>query len=153
MLIRRAMHGVPQDAELSPAERIIKPLQLADFTPQTAGVRRLASVAQNLNGSRQLWAGVMLAKPGSVSAVHHHGPVETVVFAVYGQGKIRWGSRLEHEADWESGDFLFIPPYLPHQEINTTPDRPTHWVVVRSDPEEVVVNLVLGPRGEYVEPT
>src|SRR5262245_10150808 len=117
MLIRDACHEAPRLAARSAGVQIVKPLQFDDLTPQTHGIQRLAGVSQD-RGSRKLWAGVMLAKPGSTSAVHHHGSVETVVFAVYGQGKIRWGSRLENEADWESGDFLFIPPYVPHQEIN-----------------------------------
>jgi uncharacterized RmlC-like cupin family protein len=50
----------------------------------------------------------------------------------------------------EPGDFLFIPPYMPHQEINPSPDQATQWVVVRSGPEAVVVTLTRSPDGEYV---
>jgi uncharacterized RmlC-like cupin family protein len=131
--------------------RVVKPLQLDAGTPQTAGMRRLAAVSTALVGSRRLWAGVMLADPNTASAVHHHGPQETVVYVAEGRSKVRWGRRLENENDLEAGDFLFIAPYLPHQEINPSPDRPAYWVVVRSDPEPVVVNLTAGPDGSYVE--
>jgi uncharacterized RmlC-like cupin family protein len=152
MLIRDTEQGRRAEAAKQAAGvRIVKPLQLDDQTPQTPGVLRLAAVSRDGGDTDRLWAGVLLAEPGSVSAVHHHGHVETVVYVVSGAGKLRWGSRLEYEADWESGDFLFIPPHLPHQEINTTADRPSHWVVVRSAPGEVVVNLALGPGCEYVE--
>jgi len=67
-----------------------------------------------------------------------------------GMSKVRWGSRLEREVDLEPGDFVFIPPYMPHQEINSSPDQPTQWVVVRSGPEAVVVNLAKASNGEYV---
>jgi uncharacterized RmlC-like cupin family protein len=97
-----------------------------------------------------LWAGVMLVDPDTASSVHHHGPLETVVYMVSGQSKVRWGSRLEHEVDLEPGDFVFIPPFVPHQEINPSPDQPTEWIVVRSGGETVVVNLTKALNGEYV---
>ena len=131
--------------------RIVKPLQFDAHTPQTAGMRRLAAISHGLAGSEKLWAGVLLAEPGTASSVHHHGPLETVVYVLSGRSRVRWGPRLEHEADLEPGDFLLIPPYLPHQEINPSPDRATQWVVVRSGQEAVVVHLTRGPGGEYVE--
>jgi uncharacterized RmlC-like cupin family protein len=131
--------------------RVVKPLQLDDHTPQTVGMRRLAAVSHVLVGSEALWAGVMLAEPGTASSVHHHGPLETVVYVLSGHSKVRWGGRLEHEADLEAGDFLFIPPYVPHQELNPSPDEPTQWVVVRNGREAVVVNLTKAPDGRYVE--
>jgi len=130
--------------------RVVKPLQLDDQTAQTNGMRRLAAISHVLVGSEALWAGVMLAEPDTASSVHHHGPLETVVYVVSGRSKVRWGTRLEHEVDLEPGDFLFIPPYAPHQEINPSPDQRTQWVVVRSGPEAVVVNLTKAPDGQYV---
>ena len=130
--------------------RLVKPLQFDDRTPQTPGMLRLAAVSHGLVGSEALWAGVMLVDPGTESSVHHHGPLETVVYMVSGQSKVRWGSRLEHEVDLEPGDFLFIPPFVPHQEINPSPDQPTEWIVVRSGRETVVVNLTKALNGEYV---
>ena len=131
--------------------RVVKPLQFDDQTPQTSGMQRLAAVSNALVGSEALWAGVMLAEPDTTSAVHHHGPLETVVYVLAGQGKVRWGKWLQHEADLEPGDFLFIPPYVPHQESNPSPSQATQWVVVRSGREAVVVNLTKAPDGEYVE--
>jgi uncharacterized RmlC-like cupin family protein len=144
----------PATSDLFPGQasevRVIKPLQLDDRTPQTTGMRRLVAISQPLVGSNALWAGVMLAEPGTASSVHHHGPLETVVYVLSGRSKVRWGSRLEHEVDLEPGDFLFIPSYMPHQEINPSPDQPTQWIVVRSGGEAVVVNLTKLPNGEYV---
>jgi uncharacterized RmlC-like cupin family protein len=129
---------------------IVKPLQLDDHTAQTTGMRRLAAISRALVGSEGLWAGVMLAEPDSASSVHHHGPLETVAYVLSGQSKVRWGSRLEHEVDLEPGDFLFIPPYMPHQEINPSPDQATQWVVVRNGQEAIVVNLTKALNGVYV---
>jgi len=131
--------------------RLVKPLQFDDQTPQTSGMRRLAAISHFLAGSESIWAGIMLAEPNSESSVHHHGYLETVVYVLSGKSKVRWGSRLEHEVDLEPGDFLLIPPYMPHQEINPSPDQPTEWVVVRSGGEAVVVKLTKAPNGEYVE--
>jgi len=143
-----------QDGPLVPDQahevRVVKPLQLDYHTPQTAGMHRLAAISHALVGSEGLWAGVMLAEPDSASSVHHHGPLETVVYVLSGQSKVRWGSRLEHESDLEAGDFLFIPPFMPHQEINPSHDRATQWVVVRNGQEAIVVNLTRAPNGEYV---
>ena len=144
---REGGSAVPEQAR---GVRVVKPLQFDDQAAQTTGMRRLAAISHVRVGSEALWAGVMLAEPATASSVHHHGPLETVVYVLSGQSKVRWGSRLEHEVDLESGDFVFIPPYMPHQEINPSPDQPTQWVVVRSGPEAVVVNLTKASNGEYI---
>jgi uncharacterized RmlC-like cupin family protein len=145
----------PGDSLAAPPEaeaRIVKPLQFDDDTPQTSGMRRLAAVSGLLVGSEKLWAGVMMAEPSTTSKVHHHGPLETVVYVAEGRSTLRWGRRLEHETELEAGDFLFVPPHLPHQEINPSADQPALWIVVRSGPEAIVVDLAPGPDGEYVAP-
>jgi uncharacterized RmlC-like cupin family protein len=114
-------------------------------------VRRLAAISNSLVGSEALWAGVLLAEPDTASSVHHHGPLETVVYVLSGRAKVRWGRGLEHEVDLEPGDFVFIPPYMPHQEINPSCDQPTQWIVVRNGGEAVVVNLTNVRNGDYVE--
>ena len=148
-------HVMQQDEPAIPRQangvRLIKPLQFNDHTPQSTGMSRLEYVSHGLVGSEALWAGVMLAEPDTESSVHHHGPLETVVYVASGQSKVRWGSRLEHEVDLEPGDFLLIPPFVPHQEINPSPVQPTEWIVVRSGRETVVVNLRKALNGEYVE--
>jgi uncharacterized RmlC-like cupin family protein len=146
-------HG-GHDGRASPGQdnevHVVKPLQFDDHTPQTAGMRRLAAVSNLLVGSEALWAGVMLAEPDTASSVHHHGPQETVVYVLAGRSRVRWGSRLEHEVDLEAGDFLYVPPFMPHQEVNPSPHQATQWVVVRSGPEAVLVELTIGPDGHYV---
>jgi uncharacterized RmlC-like cupin family protein len=130
--------------------RVVKPHQVDDQTPQTTGMRRFAAISHVLTGSESLWAGTMLAEPNTTSAVHHHGPQETVVYVVSGKSRVKWGSRLEHDVEFETGDFLFIPPYMPHQEINPSPDQQTMWVVVRSGQEAVVVQLFKDHNGEHL---
>jgi uncharacterized RmlC-like cupin family protein len=151
MSISDAMRqGESTDPGRAKEVRVVKPIQFDDHTPQTAGMRRLAAISHILVESEALWAGVMLAEPNTASSVHHHGYQETVVYVLSGTSKVRWGRRLEHEVDLEPGDFLFIPPYVPHQEINPSPDQPTQWVVVRSGQEAVVVSLTKALNGEFV---
>jgi uncharacterized RmlC-like cupin family protein len=149
MIIKESSSG--RDAPAIGGARVIKPLQFDSNTPQTGGMSRLAAISKSLAGSERLWGGVMLAEPNTSSAVHHHGPLETIVYILSGRSKLRWGNRLENETLAEAGDFLLIPAYLPHQEINPDPDKATQWVVVRSGPESVVVHLTAGPDGTYTE--
>jgi len=77
---------------------------------------------------------------------------------VSGKARMRWGERLEFFADAGPGDFIYVPPFVPHQEINANPDQPLVCVVVRSDQEPVVVNLDISSAGQpdevrWVDPT
>lgn len=121
--------------------RVIKPHQFDSNTPQTAGMQRVAAVSQALAGSQGIWAGVTVVAPQVVSGVHHHGALETVIYVVSGQGQIRWGDRMEFVEDVEPGDFIYVPPFVPHQEINPSPDTPSQWVIVRNAQDPIVVNL------------
>src|SRR5262245_39828368 len=58
---------------------------------------------------------------------------------------MRWGERLEFMAETGPGDFIYVPPFVPHQEINASSSEPLECVVVRSDNEAVVVNLDIEP--------
>jgi uncharacterized RmlC-like cupin family protein len=80
-------------------------------------------------------------EPNTQTLAHHHGEQETVIFVVKGRPSYRWGDKLEYVVDAQPGDFIYIPPYVPHQEINATTDTVAEVVVVRSGPEPIVVNL------------
>lgn len=124
--------------------RVVKPHQFDGNTPQTPGMQRVAAISHHLAGSVGLWAGVTVVAPGIASGVHHHGALETIIYVVSGHGKIRWGAQMDHEAEVEPGDFIYVPPYVPHQEINPSGDTPSQWVIVRNAQEPVVVNLEQG---------
>ncbi|MGZ6368533.1 MAG: cupin domain-containing protein, partial [Ktedonobacteraceae bacterium] len=101
--------------------RVIKPQQFDANTPQTPGMQRVAAVSKQLAGAQGLWAGVTIVAPNVASGVHHHGETETVIYVVSGRAKIRWGDRMEFEEIVEAGDFIYVPPFAPHQEINPSP--------------------------------
>ena len=121
--------------------RIVKPHQFDSNTPQTPGMQRVAAISRELAGSQGLWAGITVVAPKTASGVHHHGEVETVIYVVSGQGQMRWGDKLEFEQEVEPGDFIYVPPFVPHQEINASSDTPSQWVIVRNSQEPVVINL------------
>ena len=73
--------------------------------------------------------------------MNHHGALESVIYVVSGRARMRWGARLEYVAEAGPGDFIFVPPYVPHQEINASTDETLHCVLVRSDNEAVVVAI------------
>src|SRR5262245_54968318 len=125
--------------------RIVRGDQLDPNTPQTPGMTRAAAVNQALAGARRLWAGTVSIPPDARTGAHHHGELESIIYVVSGRAVLRWGARLEFVAEAGPGDFIFVPPFVPHQEINALPDAPLACVVVRSDQEPVVVNLDIDP--------
>ncbi|HEY2683867.1 MAG TPA: cupin domain-containing protein [Steroidobacteraceae bacterium] len=121
--------------------RVIRSDQLDGNTPQTPGMQRAAAVSFQRVGSQKLWAGTVIITPNAKTGAHHHGALESIIYVVKGAARMRWGDRLEFAARAEQGDFIFVPPYVPHQEINALSDTPLECVLVRSDNESVVVNL------------
>lgn len=121
--------------------RVVKPHQFDSNTPQTPGMQRVAAVSRQLAGSEGIWAGVTVVEPHVASGKHHHGELETVIYVVSGRGKIRWWAEgKEYEEEVEPGDFIYVPPFVPHQEINPS-DTLSQWVIVRNSQEPIVVNL------------
>jgi uncharacterized RmlC-like cupin family protein len=92
-------------------------------------------------GARKLWAGTVNIKPNAKTGAHHHGALESVIYVIRGRARMRWGEHLEFTAEAGPGDFIYVPPYVPHQEINASPSEVLECVLVRSDNEAVVINL------------
>ena len=125
--------------------RVIKAHQLDPNTPQTPGMNRAAAIDAARVGAQKIWAGTVSIHPNAKTGAHHHGELESVIYVVRGKARMRWGERLEFMAEADPGDFIFVPPYVPHQEINASPDQELECVVIRSDNEAVVVNLDIEP--------
>jgi uncharacterized RmlC-like cupin family protein len=125
--------------------RVIKGNQLDSNTPQTPGMNRQAAIDYARVGAQKIWAGTVTIHPNAKTGAHHHGPLESVIYVVRGKARMRWGERLEFTAEADAGDFIYVPPYVPHQEINASPSEPLDCVLVRSDNETVVVNLDIAP--------
>lgn len=121
--------------------RVIKGDQLDGNTAQTPGMYRQAAINHARVGAQKIWAGTVAIEPNAKTGVHHHGPLESVIFVLRGKARMRWGDRLEYVAEAGPGDFIYVPPFVPHQEINADPENPLECVLVRSDNEAVVVNI------------
>ena len=121
--------------------RVVRGDELDPNTPQSPGMTRAAAITAARTGAEKLWAGTVVIHPDAKTGAHHHGPVESVIYVVSGRARMRWGERLEFVAEAGPGDFIHVPPYVPHQEINADPDAPLSCVLVRSGQEPVVVNL------------
>jgi uncharacterized RmlC-like cupin family protein len=121
--------------------RIVRAGELDPNTPQTPGMTRAAAISHASAGAQKLWAGTVVVEPNAKTGAHHHGELETVLYIVRGRARFRWGENLEFMDEAGPGDFIFVPPYVPHQEINARPDEPVEAVVVRSGQDPIVVNL------------
>jgi uncharacterized RmlC-like cupin family protein len=126
--------------------RIVKASELDFNTPQTPGMTRAAAINFAKAGASKLWAGTVNVQPNAKTGAHHHGHLESIIYVVKGRARMRWGERLEYVAEADPGEFIYVPPYVPHQEINARTDEPLECVLVRSDQEPVVVNLDIEPR-------
>jgi uncharacterized RmlC-like cupin family protein len=125
----------------SPAIRIVQPEQFSAGTTQTSGSLRLAAVCGELGIHSGLWGGIFVVEPSARTGIHHHGSQETVVYVLEGESLVQWGEHGEYAATARAGDFLHVPAWLVHREINPSQDVPFRWVVIRSSSEPIVVNL------------
>jgi uncharacterized RmlC-like cupin family protein len=121
--------------------RVVKGSDVDTNTPQTPGMNRAAAITRARAGAEKLWAGTVTIHANAKTGAHHHGDLESVIYVVSGRARMRWGDRLEFTEEAGPGDFIFVPPYVPHQEINASSSEPLACVLVRSGQEPVVVNL------------
>ena len=138
--------------------RVVHSNELDTNTPQTPGMNRAAAITHARAGAEKLWAGTVVIHPKAKTGAHHHGPVESVIYVVSGRARMKWGDRLEFTAEAGPGDFIYIPPFVPHQEINASTTEALECVLVRSDGQAVAVNLDIEPVEQpedvaWVDPT
>src|SRR5947209_2532056 len=120
---------------------VIPSSNLDSNTPQTPGMSRAAAINFARVGAQTLWAGTVTIHANAKTGAHHHGHLESIIYVLKGKVRMRWGERLEFVAEAKPGDFIYVPPWVPHQEINASEDEELECVLVRSDGEAVAVNL------------
>ncbi len=125
--------------------KVIPGDQLDTNTPQTPGMNRAAAIDFARAGAQKLWAGTVTIHANAKTGAHHHGSLESIIYVVRGKARMRWGERLEFIAEAKAGDFIFVPPFVPHQEINASPNEALECILVRSDGEATAINLDLEP--------
>lgn len=135
----------PHDHWRETGVRVIPAGSLDANTIQTPGMNRAAAIDFARVGAQKIWAGTVHIHPNAKTGAHHHGALESVIYVIKGRARMRWGEALEFTAEAGPGDFIYVPPYVPHQEINASTDETLECVLVRSDNEAVVVNLDIEP--------
>jgi uncharacterized RmlC-like cupin family protein len=124
--------------------RLIRPGDLSAATAQTSGMVRSAAISGDLTGARSLWMGRTELPPGVNSGDHHHGDSETGIYVVAGAPVFicrdpATGSLVRLET--QPGDYVWVPPHVPHREENPSPDETAVIVIARSTQEAIVVNV------------
>jgi uncharacterized RmlC-like cupin family protein len=125
--------------------RVVRADELDPNTAQTPGMQRRAAVTTELTGATKLWAGTVIIDAKARTGAHHHGDLESVIYVVKGVARLRWGDRLEFVAEAGPGDFIYVPPFVPHQEINASEDLQLQCVLARSGQTGLVFNLDIEP--------
>ena len=110
-------------------------------TDQTPGSRRFVAIGPSLGIASTIWGGLFEVQPDARTGIHHHGEQDTIAFVLSGRCEVRWGDKGEFSASAKAGDFIHVPAFLPHMEINPSRLLSFRWVVVRSTPMPIVVNL------------
>lgn len=121
--------------------KVIHPVEFSENTAQTPGSRRLAAVSAEQGVLCTQWGGIFIVEPFAKTGIHHHGEQETIVYVLEGEALVRWGNHGHDSVVVRAGDFLHVPAWLPHQEVNPSSNQSFRWVVVRSTSEPIVVNL------------
>jgi uncharacterized RmlC-like cupin family protein len=110
-------------------------------TAQTPGMTRAAAINLARVGAQKIWAGTVSIEPNAKTGAHHHGHLDSVIYVVKGRARIRWGERLEFVAEAGPGDFIYVPPFVPHQEINASSSERLECILARTDNEAIASNL------------
>jgi uncharacterized RmlC-like cupin family protein len=115
--------------------------ELSGDTRQTAGMTRLEAISGKAAGSAKVWMGQTQVAPGTNSGDHHHGEAETAIYVLSGHPAFVFaeGDR-EVRLHAEPGDYIFVPPYVPHREENPGAEEAV-VIIARSSQEGIVVNL------------
>ena len=121
--------------------RVVPGDQLGEVSAMTPGMDRAVAIDRARMGAQKLWAGTVTIHAHAKTGAHHHGHLESVIYVVKGRARMRWGDKLQFTAEAGPGDFIYVPPYVPHQEINASDEQPLSCVLCRSGQEPVVVNL------------
>ena len=124
--------------------RVIRPDALSSDTAQTGGMQRSAAISGDLVGASALWMGRTVVAAGASSGDHHHGESETGIYVVSGNPVFVFRDQASNTVvrlETEPGDYVWVPPHVPHREENPSPDIEAVVVIARSTQEAIVVNV------------
>ena len=120
----------------------VKASELSSGTAQTQGMQRFAAISGGSVGSEKLWMGETHVSPETMSDNHHHGESETAIFVRSGNPAFVFHDGVQEvRISTAPGDYVFVPPYVPHREENPDHEHPAVIVIARSTQEAIVVNV------------
>lgn len=145
----RTPSGVFAPADIDPFHRALHhvvPRNLIPDTGQTSGMRRLEAISGKAVGATHLWMGQTHVPASTASGNHHHGESETAIYVVSGRPvfvflDVAGDQPVERRIQTAPGDYVFVPPYVPHREENPDPETEAVVVIARTTQEAIVVNL------------
>ena len=121
--------------------KVVRPSERFSGVVQSGAMQREAGVAPETTGSTNIWSGWVTTPPGLTSTVHHHGDCETAIYVIKGRARFLFGAKLENEIEVGPGDFLFVPPFEIHQEVNLSDTEPCELIVSRGCSGILTVNV------------
>jgi len=115
--------------------------ELRVIRPAGGGVARqqlgyFLGVSAETCGATGLAMHLVVVPPGTPAEPHHHDGYETAIYQLEGRVETRYGARLEQSVVTEAGDFLFVPPGVPHQAVNLSETEPAVAIIARNDANE-----------------
>ncbi|MFC4945187.1 cupin domain-containing protein [Pseudonocardia sp. GCM10023141] len=127
---------------MTPRLHHILAADLSSDTAQTSGMTRQEAISGVTVGSDRLWMGRTIVAPSVNSGNHHHGESETAIYVVSGHPEFVFlDGAEERRLCTEPGDYIYVPPWLPHREENPDPDEDAVVVISRTTQNAIVVNL------------
>lgn len=130
---------------IEPRIKVVRSVDLSEATGQTQHALRRAGVSRENTDATRIWLGKVHTPAGYASDAHHHGDAETGGYVLKGRAYILYGEGYRERVELEEGDFIFVPPHLPHIEGNASDSEELIWMTART-PDNIVVNLDDGPR-------
>ena len=124
--------------------RVIRAGEASGDTAQTPGMVRSEAISGRQVGAQSLWMGTTVMAPASRSGDHHHGASETGIYVVSGHPVFVFrdpASGALTRLETSPGDFVWVPPDLPHREENPDPEAAAVIVIARSTQEAIVVGV------------
>lgn len=123
-----------------PRLTVVRGVDLTEATSQTSGAMRRAGISNVNTDASGIWLGKVHTPAGYASGKHHHGEAETAGYVFKGRAFILYGEHYEQRVELEEGDFIFVPPHVPHIEGNLSDTDELIWMTART-PDNIVVNL------------
>lgn len=104
--------------------------------PTVQGLSQFEGISAQSVGARGLCAHLLQIPPGGRANAHRHAGHETALFVLEGTAVVWFGDQLESRVEARAGDFMYIPPDVPHVPVNASDTQWARAVIARTDPSE-----------------